>query len=194
MIFEKLAAENMADCRLGWADCLEKAAAVLPEDCRIMDVGASHGSSAIIMSYVTRSRRGLVYSVEPGYLAKELWDSMNLEKINHDDIHSNAEIVMSNAYRYGIIGQIIPLPGVSWDLVKMWDPQIKLDMLVIDGLHNYIGVKGDLLWAQFLKPKAIIIFDDWIQEVEKAAMEYMNAHTDFKPDGRFGVRAFSRGY
>ena len=54
------------------------------------------------------------------------------------------------------------LRGFSYDAVKNWPKQRKIDFLWIDGDHSYDGVKTDIRdWIPLVKTKGIVCFHDY---------------------------------
>lgn len=83
-----------------------------------------------------------------------------------------------------VIGHVVPLPGISQQILPIWNKKLLFDLIVIDGRHTYEAVKEDIKWAEFTQPRAFIVFDDWIGSVENAAREYFEKHSEWKEADR----------
>lgn len=161
--------------RPDWAASLYDFANELPENCRILEIGAMLGGSAVAMALTVKDRGGLVYSIDPGFLHKDYWT----DEYKQDQILGNVERYLAYSVQYDVAGYVVPIPGLSKDILSKWDGRL-FDMLLIDGEHAYEAVKIDVQWEQYLKPTATIVFDDWIEGVEEAAMEYLSPKKEWK--------------
>jgi hypothetical protein len=163
--------------REGWSDTLVNVAKLLPDNCNILEVGSYTGHSSCVLALTIQKRGGFVYTVDPGFVPEEKWPGYYAPF--KADIHGDLKRVIYNGYENKCIGNIIPLPGISRDLIPLWDKRKLLDLIIIDAWHCYEGVIEDVEWCQFAKDNAYLLFDDWITGVEKAALEYLSKHKEW---------------
>ena len=186
-ILEKMNDKRLTGIRDGWTNIIVDVANLLPKNSRVLDIGACMGSSSIAAVLATKDKEGIVYSLEPGFLKPEHWpDDYAPFK---QDILSSLKNVIYQGYLHKCPGSIVPIPGVSKEILPIWDGRL-FDLIVIDGWHSYEGIYWDVQWAKFTKPNAYMLFDDWIEPVEKAAMEYYKEHPEWK---RVNLTLFKKG-
>jgi len=145
-------------------------AQLLPENCRILEIGAMVGGSASAWALSIKDKGGLVYSIEPGFMK---------DKTKYPWVLGNLYAYMRNIITSGAEGFCIPLPGSSEEVLKRWHGKVLFDLVFIDGHHVYDAVKIDMQWLQHTKPAAFCFFDDWLPGIEKACAEYMKDHPEW---------------
>jgi len=155
--------------RIDYIECLIDMANRLPENCRILEIGACAGGSAITMALTVKERNGIVFTIDPGFREVIYWP----EEYKKIGPVANLHQVIYNAFIHGVSGHVIPLPGTSKDILNQWDGSRLFDLIYIDGEHSYEAVKIDMQWAKHTTQKAYIMLDDWIDVVEKACIEYI---------------------
>lgn len=140
----------------------------------IVEIGTAFGHSAILLAKATPGAR--VITMDPR--TDEIWQKAK-----------------ENIHKAGVANQIQVLNLKSEDAVIGWrDP---IDLLFIDGSHEYEDVKKDfLLWSPYLVSGGAIIFDDiWLTGVAKVITEYILPNREygkfrFVPIGTLAVTYF----
>jgi len=174
--------------RMDYAEYLINAVQHLPNDCKILEIGGFMGGSASTMALATEDKTGIIYSIDPAYIAP----SWRPEEYKNFGLLGNIEQYVHNTALHGLYGRMIPLAGTSEEVLNKWNDKILFDMIFIDGEHTYEAVKVDMEWAKYTKPNALIVFDDWITGIEKACMEYIGAHPEWKKCHGI-LKAFKKG-
>lgn len=124
----------------------------VPKNGVIVDIGTCAGGSAFMMA-LGSDPSVIVYTIDPK---------------PYDNLQTDAE-------KLGLSGRIIYLHRTSEDAAKEWSG-IPIDLLFIDGVHNYDGVKADLngLGGYVKKGGYIIAHDVMLYEDIGEAMEEAN--------------------
>jgi predicted O-methyltransferase YrrM len=154
-------------------------ASLLPDNSRIVEIGTAHGASAIVMGMGIRGKNSIILTIDPGMMSQEEASYRKDELSKYEFWKGNLDTIMQNIRAARLEGYIIPVPDTSENVVKRWDGR-KIDMLFVDGSHTYEDVKKDCLWMHYVKPGGVAVFDDWIEPVEKAVMEYAAAHREWE--------------
>ena len=164
--------------RPDYAELLYKVAKRLPNNSRILEIGGMIGGSASVFALTIKDRGGLIYSIDPGFWSKQ-------EQLQN--YASIRDVVLGDLYKFlkNLIlteaeGYIIPLPGTSKEVFARWKGKIFFDLVFIDGLHTYEGVKIDMQWLEYVKQGGLCLFDDWLEGIKKACDEYMVLHPEWK--------------
>jgi hypothetical protein len=174
--------------RMDYASNLIDRVNVLPENCRILEVGAQYGGSAITMALTVKERGGMVFSVDPCFIRPKA----RPESYRALPVMGNLHSFIWNVALHRVEGYVIPLPGTSEEVLQRWDGRL-FDLVFIDGDHTYPSVKIDLQWLQFTKPQAWILFDDWIVPVKQAADEFFGMHGEWNLITEEIPRAYKKG-
>ena len=144
----------------------------VPPNGVILEIGTQVGGSAITMALTQKAKGsgGMIHCIDPAFVPlKERPD-----KYRHYPIGSPvADFIYKKATEHGIRDNITLHPGLSEEVLQVWKPGKIFDMIYIDGDHTYSSIKIDMQWEQYAKEKCIIVLDDWIKPVAKAAMECM---------------------
>lgn len=147
----------------------------LPDNCRVLEVGAQHGGSAVTIGLVIKDKGGVIYSVEPGFIPiKDRPSEYTLLPVLGD-----LQAYLHNAALNQLEGHMIPLPGTSREVLDRWDGRL-FNMIYIDGDHTYESVKIDLEWCKYTRIRAYLALDDWIIPVKAAVDEYMVTHSEWE--------------
>ncbi|MDO9354010.1 MAG: class I SAM-dependent methyltransferase [Solirubrobacteraceae bacterium] len=154
-------------------------ASLLPDNSRIVEIGTAQGASAIVMGTGIRGKNSIILTIDPGMMSDEEVQSRRDELTKYELLLGNLHHVMQNIRAARLEGYIVPIPDTSENALKRWDGR-KIDMLYVDGSHTYEDVKKDCLWMQYVKHGGVAVFDDWIEPVEKAVMEYVAAHREWE--------------
>jgi predicted O-methyltransferase YrrM len=148
------------------AIALHQLAESLPAKSNVLEIGCYGGlSSAFILAGLKKQSK--LHSIDPFNMdiksqKKAIVKSTNSASkdeelnllTNKPSLQSVSQTLKSFGFKHFNLIQ-----GYSFNVVKNW--KRKLDMLVIDGNHNYNQVKKDYLdWSSFLKKGGIIAFHD----------------------------------
>lgn len=128
---------------------LFKIARGLKENSVIVEIGAFKGKSTCFIAEGLGGKRVNFFTIDT-------WrsDAMSQEP---QDIYS---IFLENIEPYKEI--IKPLRGYSYEVVKDWPLERRIDFLWIDGDHSYEGVKQDIKdWLPLAKKNSFICFHDY---------------------------------
>lgn len=163
--------------RPDYAEHLYEAAMRLPNNSRILEIGAYQGGSGSVFALANKDRGGLVYSIDPGFWSRQ-------EQLQKYDpamaVMGDLRGYLKNLILTEAEGYCIPLPGTSEEVFKRWKGEIFFDMVFIDGWHTYEGAKIDLQWLKYIKPNGFCVFDDWLEGIEKAWKEYRDLHPEWE--------------
>lgn len=109
----------------------------VPDGGIIVDIGTAAGGSALVFAMASKPKVK-VYTID-------------LKK-NIDFIRKRKEI--------GLEKKLIFINKTSEEVAKEWDK--KIDLLFIDGVHNYHGVMNDFTWfKKFMVEGGIVMFHDY---------------------------------
>ncbi|MFC1631538.1 class I SAM-dependent methyltransferase [Candidatus Omnitrophota bacterium] len=90
------------------------------------------------------------------FLTVDTWNN-DKKPGGHKDVYDEY-LENTKAYK----GKFTPLRGYSYDIVKTWPQQRKINFLFIDGDHSYEGMKRDIEdWLPLVKDKGIVCFHDY---------------------------------
>jgi len=109
----------------------------VPDGGIIVDIGTAAGGSAFVFTMVSKPKVK-VYTIDPNK--------------NLDFLARRKEI--------GLEKKLIFINKTSEDTAKGWNK--KIDLLFIDGIHNYLGVMNDFTWfKKFMVEGGIVMFHDY---------------------------------
>lgn len=118
-----------------------------------VEIGSWIGESSI---FIGSKVSNVLYCVDP-------WELMKDQKYFQSYVDMKDKIYdqfISNIIHSNLLNKIIPIKAKSEVAVKSFNQ--KIDLLYIDGDHDYNHVKHDILeWSKKLKPNGIICGDDW---------------------------------
>ncbi len=154
-------------------------ASLLPSNSRIVEIGTGAGASAICMGMGIRGKDSIILTIDPGMMSDAEAQSRRDELSKYELLLGNLHHVMQNIRVARFEGYIVPIPDTSENVLKRWDGR-KIDMLYVDGSHRYEDVLVDCHWMQHVKRGGIAVFDDWMEQVEKAVMEYVSVYPEWE--------------
>lgn len=127
---------------------LQKLAVKLPTDAVIVEIGSFQGKSTIFLGWGLKS--GKIFAIDP-----HLGVTHSGQKKKQPTYTS----FLKNIKRFGVNKLVVPIRKTSEAANKRWSKSI--DLLHIDGLHEYKFVKQDIkLWLPYLKEGGIVICHD----------------------------------
>ncbi|OGI12318.1 MAG: hypothetical protein A2Y40_10630 [Candidatus Margulisbacteria bacterium GWF2_35_9] len=140
----------------------------LPKKSVIVEIGTMAGLSSYYWASGVKKSEGMVFSIDPFDI------DINEQKKRYQDSYSeidqgtknitfhkkySKQEVKENLDKYHLKGRYRLIHGFSEDVVKNWN--IKIDLLFLDGSHNYLSIKQDFLeWTTHLKPGGIVVIHD----------------------------------
>jgi hypothetical protein len=117
----------------------------------VVEIGSNRGRSAVAIGL------GLKHNAR-GRLRLFCVDPYFDERIGHGLL----EEFRGNISRAGVDHLITAVPSFSEDAARAWPKHETIEMLWIDGHHQYEYVRDDfLLWGRFLDARGIVAFHDW---------------------------------
>jgi predicted O-methyltransferase YrrM len=139
-----------ADPIPGWltrdqARALYAAAGAVPPGGRIVEVGSHHGRSAVVLASGLPSGARLV-AVDP-FPNDWRYGAVGTEQRFRD-----------NMQRLGVADAVNLLVATSRDVRRTW--RGRLDLVYIDGKHDYWTVRDDLRWARLVEPGGWVLVHD----------------------------------
>ena len=128
---------------------LFKIAKSLSENSVIVEIGSFKGKSTCFIAEGIGNKKMQFFCIDP-------WmDGLMQER---GDAISNKFLQNTKKYR----DRFSILRGFSYEVIKDWPAQRKIDFLWIDGDHSYEGVKKDILnWIPLVKKNSFICFHDY---------------------------------
>jgi len=112
-------------------------AAKVPDNGKIVEIGTAEGSSAFSFAFASKPSVK-VYTIDPN--------------LNEKFLRYRKE--------WNLEDKLVFINKTSEDAAKEWEDEI--DLLFIDGIHNYQGVMNDFNWFSFfVKPGGYIMFHDY---------------------------------
>lgn len=145
-------------------------ASLLPNNSRIVEIGT--GGSTICMGMGIRGKDSIILTIDPGTMSTEEIQNRKHELDEYDVLQITLDQIMKFVRVAKLEGYIVPIPDTSENVLKRWDGK-HIDMLFVDGSHQYKDVKMDCQWMQYVRKGGVAVFDDWIEPVERAVMEYV---------------------
>lgn len=109
---------------------LYDAAHSLPDPANIVEIGSFKGRSTCALGFGCEGTRKRIYAIDP--FDGGGWD------LNERDFFAQFK---ENVERCGVSHRIEPIKGLSTDVARGWTRPI--DLLFIDGSHDYEAVKAD---------------------------------------------------
>lgn len=147
-------------------------ASVLPDNSLIVEIGTAYVESTIAMGMGIRGKNSNIIAIDPGFMPIEAISKRAREIYKYEIQLLDIDVTM-DVIRKAKLEKHITLVGETSDKAfEKWDGR-PIDMLHIDGSHKYEHVKIDCQWLKHVRPGGIVIFDDWMDSVKKAAWEYL---------------------
>jgi len=126
-----------------------------------VEIGSYLGASALFLASGMKERVGHVYCVDT-------WKNEGMsegERDTFDEFFKNIRLLKDF---------ITPLRGCSTEVAKTFDKGI--DLIFIDGDHEYAGVKDDIeSWLPKVKNGGVVVFHDigWAEGVRRVVKEFI---------------------
>jgi predicted O-methyltransferase YrrM len=140
---------------------LDELAALLPINSVVAEIGSYAGESARI--FMDSKRVAKFYAIDPWLNGYDNWDFANFSDMRAVESQFDARVAGLN---------VVKMKMQNLDAAKqITEP---LDMVYIDGCHQYAAVKEDIgIWASKVKPGGILAGHDIdIEGVRQAVMEF----------------------
>ena len=134
------------------------------ESCVCLDVGTARGFSSIVMSRAIfdEKKNGQIYTIDIVDHRKSI--NWHRDKQKDDEPLSNTIISREKIWNKWFQQEslnIFPITGKSLDVLKDWKYG-SIDVVFLDGCHQYQTVKNELLTlAPLMQKEGIIILDDY---------------------------------
>ena len=156
--------------RRGFLTSLYRYCEMLPRPCRVVEIGTYRGCSAAIMACALRGTGSQIICIDPVFETGERWcaDSCPEKRVRYA---SELRNVVNRWSRMGVSHMISVIPTDSASALWRWDGS-PIDLVLVDGEHSREAVTVDSGWSKFVRPGGYVAYDDWIEEVRSAAMEY----------------------
>lgn len=134
---------------------LYKYASIVPDKGRIVDIGTACGGSAFIMGMAS-PRETTIATIDP---------------IKNSTFITTRE-------EWGLLRKVEYFEMTSHEVSSLF-PRESIDLLFVDGIHNYNGVMNDFNdYFEAMKPDSIVIFHDYFlygDTIGKAVDEIMES-------------------
>ena len=142
---------SLADGIGGWltpgqARTLWNGACALQARSTIVEIGSHQGRSTVILGLAAQRTRSRVVAIDP-FVEGSMFGGVRTRGLFEHNIAAA-----------GLNGTVTLRPVPSRDARRAWSGQI--DMLYIDGKHDYWTVVDDLEWSRFLAPDALVFIHD----------------------------------
>lgn len=112
----------------------------------MLEIGSHKGRSTLVLAQAVKAGGGTVHAVDPfieGRLFGGQTTRLTFER---------------NLAEAGLTGDVILHPEFSRALRPTWE--LPLDLIYVDGKHDYWTVRDDLRWGQHLPPGAEMLVHD----------------------------------
>lgn len=137
----------------------------VPANGVIVEIGSYLGKSTEIMA------RNSDFTVK--LYAVDTWDNRATGDLPTKDTYAE---FMENTKAFS--EKIVPMRGLSSEMVKGWDKQI--DLMFIDGDHSFAAVYDDLYrWIPFIRKGGVLLLHDYMEPtcgVKEAFERYAIKH------------------
>lgn len=130
----------------GQARMLFDAARALPAGSRVLEIGSHQGRSTVVLGLALRPRGGTLTCVDPFVDGRLFGGSPTRAKFE------------ANVAAAGVENLVELVPEYSTRLRPKWDA--RLDLLYIDGKHDYWTFSDDLRWAAHLPEGGQVLVHD----------------------------------
>ena len=152
----------------------------------ILEIGTMSGGSAVCFASALENRNCHIYTIDPAFLSNEELKKQHNRVVINDVLSNQVDSTYNNVRNWidstPFKDNITLIAGFSEDVYKDWDKGAIIDMIYIDGCHTYEAVLKDMEWVNYLKPKGLLVMDDWIQPVEQAMKEWNEKHNNILVD------------
>jgi Methyltransferase domain len=151
----------------------------------VAEMGVWKGASVVRMASRMKALgiEGVVIAVDTWLGSWDHWVQEHFEKLGFLNGRSTLQnIFMTNVITQGLEDYVVPLPLDSLNAVQVLRHHgIQLDLLHLDGAHDYNSVRCDLgAWWPLISPGGILIGDDYYRNgawpgVRRAFDEFFSA-------------------
>lgn len=117
----------------------------------VVEIGSHQGRSTIILGTAARSVGATVIAIDP-FVSGRLFGGPAVR-----------EVFEANVINAGLIDTVELIPRRSTGLRPVWDRPI--DLLYIDGKHDYWTFTDDLRWSEHLRPDGDILVHDCFSSI-----------------------------
>lgn len=146
---------------------------------RIVEIGSFRGKSCVLLALGSRETGGHVTAIDP---------HVNFANAKSSFDMSDHDAMVDALRRHGVAERVTKLVATSEGALPQWDGG-PIDLLWVDGDHNYPAVKFDLeAWGKFVRVGGIIAAHDYkhLEDVRRAWRDVVEA------DPRWGPSRFVR--
>ncbi len=146
---------------------LMNAAAKVPLGMAIVEIGVYHGRSTLFLAQGSAAgNRAMVHAVDPWDLPGERYPFAWTAEKRHRSTFTLKETRLSagaNVKDSPWSDLVALYKDFSVELAKKWDPEYRVALLHVDGLHTEEGVRADFeAWSKHLSGGALILWDDYV--------------------------------
>ena len=117
----------------------------------VVEIGSHRGRSTVVLASAVKAHDGVVVAIDP-FVEGRLFGG----KSTQDDFESNLE-------RVGVRDRVRHLADYSTRARPVWDSAI--DLLYIDGKHDYWTLSDDLRWSEHLAAGGRILIHDCFSSI-----------------------------
>jgi predicted O-methyltransferase YrrM len=142
---------------------LYKYASLLDDSALILEIGTGNAYSTIAMAMGIRDTNKKIITVDPKFIN------------NYSIFYDTKQFIQ----RADVDQYINIVSDTSESFFNHYNKQ-QIDMIHIDGDHSYEAVKIDCRWLDLVKHDGIAVFDDWVEDVKRAVLEYFAEHQDWE--------------
>ncbi len=133
---------------------LTNLAAGLPKDAVIVEIGSFQGKSTVFLGLGLKS--GKIYAIDPH---KGQTHATKRGSTPFGIVRPTYFAFLKNLRMFGVEDKVVPIQKTSKAANKNWLK--KIDLLHVDGLHEYEFAKKDLqLWLPFLEDGGVVVCHD----------------------------------
>ena len=126
-------------------------AAAVPPEATIVEIGSHQGRSTIVLAAAARARSARVVAIDPFVAGRMFGGSATRDRFEHNLAHAGVRdsvdlrVTRSSTLRPGWPGRI--------------------DLLYIDGKHDYWTVRDDLRWAEHVREGGAVAVHDCFSSI-----------------------------
>lgn len=167
--YQQAFGHNFDDDRGLFLECLYKTCIELPKPATVLEVGTFQGKSAFVMACALHGTGSRLICVDPIFIQ----DRIVCTDAHHawSAYETSLRDVLCRLSKFNLAHIVSVVPGFSEWVFNKWDGTL-LDMVLVDGAHTEPQVALDARWSQYVKPGGYCLYDDWIEETERAAEAY----------------------
>jgi predicted O-methyltransferase YrrM len=125
---------------------LYEQAMALPAGPRLLEIGSHQGRSTVVLATAATARDGALVAVDPFVEGRLFGGTTTRDKFE------------SNVARAGLTDVVELVPEYSTKLRSSWTRD--LDLLYIDGKHDYWTLSDDLRWSEHLRQDGAVLVHD----------------------------------